>query len=224
LAAVWRAARQVAGDFYDIIELPDGELGLVIADVADKGMPAALFMTLTRTLIRATVREERADRQNTPSDVLAQVNDLLIPDTKRGMFVTAFYGVLSPQDGRLTYANAGHNSPIVLRADSGRLDSLNRGGMALGVMPGVTSEEFSTLLQPGDCVVFYTDGVTEAISPQGVLYGDARLHALLQETTAQTAQDILDKVDTAVRAHIGVAMPSDDLTLIVLRRSPRPSP
>jgi sigma-B regulation protein RsbU (phosphoserine phosphatase) len=217
IAAIWRAARQVAGDFYDLIELPDGKLGIVIADVADKGMPAALFMTLTRTLLRATVREESTRGQKSPSQVLAQVNDLLVPDTRHGMFVTAFYAVLSPQGGLLTYANAGHNSPLVLRAGSEQLEHLDRGGMALGVVKGTHSEEHAITLNHGDRVLFYTDGVTEAISPQGELYGNQRLYQLLA-STGGTAQDTLDVVDAAVRAHIGAASPSDDLTLIVLRR------
>jgi sigma-B regulation protein RsbU (phosphoserine phosphatase) len=221
IAAIWRAARQVAGDFYDLIEQTDGKLGLVIADVADKGMPAALFMTLTRTLLRATVREESSHSQKPPSDVLAQVNDLLVPDTRRGMFVTAFYAVLSPQDGHLDYANAGHNSPLVLRAGSGQIERLNRGGMALGVVTGTRAEDHSTVLNPGDCIVLYTDGVTEATSPQGELYGSQRLRELLLSTSRQTAQGILDQIDSAVRKHIGAAPPSDDLTLIVLRRLER---
>jgi len=218
IAAIWRAARQVAGDFYDLIEQPDSRLGFVIADVADKGMPAALFMTLTRTLLRAAVREGSAHRSRSPSEVLAQVNDLLIPDTKRGMFVTAFYAVLSPQDGHLAYANAGHNSPLVLRAGSDQLECLNRGGMALGVVKGTQSTEHTIVLNPGDCVVFYTDGVTEAISPQGELYGIQRLNELLLSTQERTAQGLLEEIDSAVRTHLGVASPSDDLTIIVLRR------
>jgi sigma-B regulation protein RsbU (phosphoserine phosphatase) len=175
-------------------------------------------MTLTRTLLRATVREESTRGRKSPSQVLAQVNDLLIPDTQRGMFVTAFYAVLSPQDGLLTYANAGHNPPLVLRAGSKQLEHLRRGGMALGVVKGTRSEEHEIALNRGDRIVFYTDGVTEAISPQGELYGSQRLCELLA-SAGGTAQDTLDVVDAAVRAHIGAAPPSDDLTLIVLRRT-----
>ena len=213
LAAVWRAARQVAGDFYDLLDLPDGRMGLLVADVADKGMPAALFMVLTRTLIRAAALENAS-----PSAVLARVNDLLVPDAQHGMFVTAFYAVLSLDTGALTYANAGHNCPLLLRSGARTVEELSKGGMALGVLEGERMKEHSAVLEPGDCVVFYTDGVTEAYSPEQGLYGDDQFRLVIEASAGRSAQAVLEAIDRSVLAHMGSAPPSDDLTLMVLRR------
>jgi sigma-B regulation protein RsbU (phosphoserine phosphatase) len=213
LAFAWRAARQVAGDFYDFFELPDRRLGLVIADVADKGMPAALFMALTRTLIRAAALEEAS-----PVAAMARVNDLLVPDAQSGMFVTAIYAVLSLETGELVYANAGHNLPLLLRSRTRKLERLKRGGMALGVLEGVRLEEHAVSLEPGDSLVFYTDGVTEAFSVEGEMYGEESLHAVVRAADGGSAQAMLDTIDGAVDAFIGGATLSDDRTLMVLRR------
>ena len=214
LAFAWRAARQVAGDFYDFFKLSDGRLGLVIADVADKGMPAALFMALTRTLMRAAALEERS-----PAAALARVNDLLVPDAQQGMFVTAIYAILSLGAGELTYANAGHNLPLVLRSGTRGLERLNKGGMALGVLEGIRLEEHVVSLEPGDSVVFYTDGITEAFSSQGDIYSEERLQATIQAANGGSAQTILDAIDASVVAFAGDTAPSDDRTLMVLRRT-----
>ena len=211
LAAVWRAARVVAGDLYDLIELPGGKVGILIADVADKGMPAALFMVLTRTLVRAAVQE-----LDSPARVLSRVNDLLVPDARRGMFVTALYAVLSPQDGTIVYANAGHTPAVVRRKDEMLL--LPRGGMALGVISGTAISEGKVELGEGDALVFSTDGVTEALSPAGKLYGLDRLQRTVEEADASTASRLLESIDRSVTRHIDTAPASDDLTLVVLRR------
>ena len=214
LAFAWRAARQVAGDFYDFFELPGGRLGLVIADVADKGMPAALFMALTRTVMRAAALEAMS-----PAAVLAHVNDLLVPDAHQGMFVTAIYAVLSLDSGELVYVIAGHNLPLWLRSDARELECLDTGGMALGVLEGLQFEEHAVSLKPGDCLVFYTDGITEAFSPQDDIYGEGRLRAAIQAADGSSAQAILDAIDASVAAFTGGAPPSDDQTLMVLRRA-----
>jgi sigma-B regulation protein RsbU (phosphoserine phosphatase) len=213
LAVVWRAARQVAGDFYDFFDLPGGRLGLVIADVADKGMPAALFMALTRALVRAAALEEMS-----PAAALARVNDLLVPDAQHGMFVTAVYAVLSLETGELAYANAGHNPPLLLRSHTRELERFGTGGMALGVLEGIRLEERSVSLKPGDHLIFYTDGVTEAFSPQDDLYGEERLQATIQAAAGGSAQAMLDAIDDSVVAFVGDTSPSDDLTIMVLRR------
>jgi len=213
LAFGWHAARQVAGDFYDFFELPDRRMGLVIADVADKGMPAALFMALTRTLMRAAALEEPS-----PAAALARVNDLLEPDAHSGMFVTLLYAILSLETGELTYANAGHNRPLLLRSGTGKLEQLAKGAMALGVMEGIRHEERVTSLEPGDYVIFYTDGVTEAFSPEGETYEEERLRAMIHAAAGNSAQEMLDDIDDSVTAFIGDAAPSDDRTTMVLRR------
>jgi sigma-B regulation protein RsbU (phosphoserine phosphatase) len=214
LAFTWHAARQVAGDFYDFFELPDRRLGLAIADVADKGMPAALFMALTRTLMRAAALEEAS-----PAAALARVNDLLVPDAQHGMFVTAVYAVLSLEMGKLAYANAGHNLPLLLRSRTGELERLAKGGMALGVLEGLRLDERVVFLEPGDCLVFYTDGITEAISPGEDMYGEDHLQATIRSASGSSAQAVLEAISDSVTAFAGDAAPSDDRTLMVLRRS-----
>jgi len=224
LAFAWRAARQVAGDFYDFFALPGGRLGLVIADVADKGMPAALFMALTRTLVRAAARPPSSSPlgggigEMSPAAALARVNDLLVPDAHQGMFVTAVYTVLSSDAGALTYANAGHNLPLLVRPGAGEPETLAKGGMALGVLEGVRYEEHVVSLGPGDSLILYTDGVTEAFSPEGSMYGQERLRAAIRAAEGRSAQAMLDAIDGSVRAFVGDAAPSDDRTLVVLRR------
>jgi serine phosphatase RsbU (regulator of sigma subunit) len=218
----WRTAREVGGDFYDYFELPGNRLGLVIADVADKGMPAALFMTLVRTLVRATVKEI-----DSPADVLERANDIIVPDAPSGMFVTIFYAVLDLDTGELEFANAGHNLPVVLRGRTCRLELLRGGGMALGVEEGNRIQRWKTRLEPGDHLVLYTDGVTEAFSPLGEPFGEARLYQIIERTAACQAQnegaalgaqDLLESIDQAVLEFIADSTPSDDLTLLVLKR------
>ncbi|HDQ72212.1 MAG TPA: GAF domain-containing protein [Chloroflexi bacterium] len=215
LAFTWRAARQVAGDFYDFFLLPDQRLGLIIADVADKGMPAALFMALTRTLVRAAALEETS-----PAAVMGRVNDLLVPDARSGMFVTAIYGTLALETGVLTYANAGHNLPLLWRARSEEeeIEQLKKGGMALGVMDGVRVKEHTVSLDAGDCLLFYTDGITEAFSPDGEMYGEERLHETLRSACKDSAQSLLEVIDRSTEDFIGDGAPSDDRTLMVLCR------
>jgi serine phosphatase RsbU (regulator of sigma subunit) len=212
VAATWRAAREVAGDFYDYFALPGGRLGLIIADVADKGMPAALFMTLTRTLVRAVALEEMA-----PDLVLMRVNDLLEPDALHGMFVTAFYAVLAPESGELVYANAGHNLPLLLKS-SGEVVYLERGGMALGVLEGVSLEQNTIRLNPGDSVIFFTDGVTEAFSAGEEYYGDERLLQVVRGYGGESVRGLVEAIELSVIEFVGEAPASDDLTLLVIRR------
>jgi phosphoserine phosphatase RsbU/P len=161
LAARWKTARQVGGDFYDVFELPDGRLGLFIADVADKGVPAALFMALTRTLVRAAVIEFES-----PADAMKRVNDLLIPDTKQGMFVTAVYAVLDMEQNELTYVNAGHNPPLwvkcdgTLRASDAYRCCPRRGGRGKVLR---ARDPF----EAEDNILLYTDGLTESFNIEG---------------------------------------------------------
>ena len=213
LAVTWRAARQVAGDFYDFFELPGRRLGLVIADVADKGMPAALFMALTRALVRAAALEDAS-----PAAALRRVNDLLLPDAQYGMFVTAVYSVLSLETGLLAYAVAGHNLPLLWRSRTGELERFDTGGMALGVLEEIHLEERLICLEPGDHVVFYTDGITEAFSTRDGIYGEGRLGRAIQTSSHASAQAVLKAIDDSVASFLGDSPPSDDVTLMVLHR------
>ncbi len=211
--ARWRTARQVGGDFYDVLELPGSRLGLFIADVADKGIPAALFMALTRTLVRAAVIET-----NSPCQALRRVNDLLIPDTRQGMFVTAVYAVLSLESGELTYANAGHNPPLRLCSDGCLVERLTRTGMALGVVEGTEINERTITLEKGDCVLFYTDGLTESFSPAGDIYGEERLQSILGKLTCCSVQEMLDTVEADLHSFTDPLPPADDLTILAVCR------
>src|SRR5581483_11918820 len=212
LAARWKTARQVGGDFYDVIELPNRKLGLFIADVADKGMPAALFMALTRTLVRAAVIETPS-----PAEALRRVNDLLMPDTRQGMFVTAVYAVLDQETGDFTYANAGHNPPLWIRAD-GQLEKLTRTGVALGVVESGLMSQKTIRLAAGESLLLYTDGLTEAFSPEGDLFGEERLLEAIRSDGASSASELLDKVEARVNEFMGARPPSDDLTMLAVRR------
>ncbi|GAB4505289.1 MAG: hypothetical protein Fur0043_22840 [Anaerolineales bacterium] len=212
LAARWWTARQVGGDFYDVLELPGGRLGLFIADVADKGIPAALFMALTRTLVRAAV-----SGGGSPALALRRVNDLLIPDTRQGMFVTAVYAVLDPQTGQLVYANAGHNPPLCLRRQ-GNLERLTRTGMALGVLEGTDIEEHALRLESGDCLLFYTDGLSEAFSPRGEQFGEGRILTALQSAQTESAERILERIEEHLMAFVEEEEQADDLTMLLVRR------
>jgi phosphoserine phosphatase RsbU/P len=221
LGVRWRPAREVGGDFYDVFQLPGDRLGLVIADVADKGMPAALFMTLIRTLVRATVQGI-----DSPSGVLERVNDVLVPDARDSLFVTIFYAVLDLGTGQLNYANAGQNPPYLVRGPASEIERLVKGGMALGIMEGNRVEERTVTINPGDALILYTDGVTEAFSPAGDMYGEEGLKKTVQieyaravATGGSSAQEILDAIDDAVKAFIQDLPLPDDLTLVTLKRS-----
>jgi serine phosphatase RsbU (regulator of sigma subunit) len=211
-AARWRTARQVGGDFYDVIELPNGKYGLFIADVADKGMPAALFMALTRTLVRAAVLE-----LDSPADVLRRVNDQLLPDTQQGMFVTAVYGVLDTSLGTFTYVNAGHNPPFWVKSN-GAVEKLTRTAVALGVMEQPSMQERAISLEAGDNLLLYTDGLTEAFAPDGSLFGDSRLMDALSAIQAPTADEVLIAVEERLNEFIESVPLGDDLTMLSVKR------
>ena len=211
-AARWRTARQVGGDFYDVIGLPNGNFGLFIADVADKGMPAALFMALTRTLVRAAVNE-----MNSPAEVLRRVNDQLLPDTQQGMFVTAVYGVLDTTLGTFTYVNAGHNPPFWVKGN-GEIEKLTRTAVALGVMEQPSMQERMISLEVGDNLLLYTDGLTEAFSPDGSLFGDSRLMDALISIQKHTADEVLVLVEHRLNEFIETVPLGDDLTMLSVKR------
>ncbi|GAB4539182.1 MAG: hypothetical protein Fur002_03830 [Anaerolineales bacterium] len=212
MAARWRTARQVGGDFYDVIQLPDDKFGIFIADVSDKGMPAALFMALTRTLVRAAVFE-----QASPAEALRRVNDQLLPDTQQGMFVTAVYGVLDAASGTFTYVNAGHNPPLWVKAH-GEVEKLTRTGIALGATEQPRIEQRVITLNVGDTLLLYTDGLTEAFSPEGELFGDDRLAAALQSIQTKTADEVLSHVEECLNEFIESNLLGDDLTMLAIRR------
>ena len=209
-AAFWQPAREVAGDFYDFI--PGERLGVVIADVSDKGMAAALFMALSRSIVRASVVHVTS-----PAEGITQANRLICADAVNGMFVTLFYAQLDPVTGELVYVNAGHNLPLLLRAASGELTDLTRTGMALGIDESVVYGQRSVMLNPGDLILFYTDGVTDALDVQGREFGLDRLRRMVLDLRGASAKDLAAALDQAL-AEFGGAVRYDDITVVVARR------
>jgi sigma-B regulation protein RsbU (phosphoserine phosphatase) len=211
----WQPAREVGGDFYDILLLDNQKIGFVMADVADKGMPAALFMTLIRTLMRAAAKDKIS-----PAEVLKQVNELLLPDAKHGMFVTLFYGVISIETGLMSYANAGHNPPLVKRCNGDELTELTRTGMALGIFDDIEVVERTISVEPGDCVFLYTDGITEAFSSDGEMFGIERLKNLIAGSEFTNSHELACSIIEAVQKFIVGTELSDDMTMGVVFRKP----
>ena len=217
IAARWQTARQVGGDFYDIFQLDDDRLALVIADVSDKGMPAALYMTVTRTLIRATLQDFRS-----PATVLERVNRRLALDSQNGMFITTALGILNLNTGKMVYANAGHNLPLIMRAAHDTVDALPRGGIALAVLEEIELEDHEITLRPGDYLLFYTDGVTDTFAPNGETFGETRLVEALRACAGFSASDLLGHLDRYVADFRQEEAQFDDLTILVVRREPVP--
>ncbi|MFL7811657.1 MAG: PP2C family protein-serine/threonine phosphatase [Anaerolineae bacterium] len=215
LAATLEPCRETSGDFYDLISLPDGKVGLLVADVADKGTGAALYMALSRTLIR-TYAVEHVDH---PERALAAANRRILGDAQADLFVTVFYGVLDPASGQLAYCNAGHNPPYVLRGQSRETVALRRTGMPLGVFDDAAWEERQIQLGPGEAMVLYSDGITEAQNAAGELFGEARLLQAVQLGSGYTARELEEALLGAVRAFRGSEPQSDDITLLVVARA-----
>ena len=211
-AARWQPARRVAGDFYDFVPIGD-RLGLVIADVSDKGMPAALFMALSRSIVRASV-----SHVHSLAESIAQANRLICADAANGMFVTLFCAQVEPGSGEVRYVNAGHNPPLVCRAGSGECVKLGNSGMALGFFAGAEFAQHAVYLEPGDFVVLYTDGVTEALNTAEQEFGEERLRRLLLDHRDASAEDIASALGRAVAAFAGEAAPSDDVTFVIAKR------
>lgn len=215
-AARMTPATTMGGDFYDYIELPDGRVGIVMADVSGKGVPAAFFMAVSRTNLRET-----AVHHVEPGACLARTNDVLCTQNPLDLFVTVFYCILDPATGDLRYANGGHNPPYVLRAD-GSVEALDGpGGLVLGVVPGVQYPEHRLQLQHGDRLVLFTDGVTEAFNPSDEAYGIDRLVAEIKAHGHGPTAALVDRICGSVTSFAGSAPQSDDITLTVLSWKPR---
>ncbi|MCI0576572.1 MAG: SpoIIE family protein phosphatase [Chloroflexi bacterium] len=210
---IYQAARQVGGDFYDFFELPDGRMGLVIADVADKGVPAALFMGVSRSLIRGAALAGRG-----PAAALERANFLIQKESQADLFLSAFYGILNLESGQLVYANAGHNPPLLYRPATGEFQKLSAEGIVLSVLEQITLEEKVVDLQPGDVAVFYTDGVTEAMAAGYEEFGEERLRVAIEANASGNAKHILWSIVNAVNAFTHTIEQSDDFTLFVVKR------
>ncbi|GAB4572218.1 MAG: hypothetical protein Kow0077_10990 [Anaerolineae bacterium] len=214
IAAHWQSAREVAGDFYDIFALSGNRLGVVVADVADKGIAAALFMAVARSLIRGNAIATRF-----PLDTIHQANRLmLLESSDSGMFVTVYYTVFE-RGGKAIGVNAGHNRPLFYHMREDRIEWLPRGGWAMGWFDNMPLNPCEITLQPGDVLVFYTDGLTEAENADGQFFGQNRVAEIVRHGARRgwNAGQILSGLDEAVQAFIGDTPPFDDLTMVVVR-------
>ncbi len=211
VATLWKAARETAGDFYDAFALADDRFGVVIADVSDKGAGAALFMAVARTMIRAN-----AHAGLTPLQIIGRTNDLILEDAESGMFVTIYYSHLQA-DGHSTHVNAGHNPPLFYRHANQTVEFLPRGGRAVGWFPDNPLQEIPIQLQPGDVLVYYTDGVTEAENPHGDAYGEARLVNIVKQSVQLPADQILQTIMDDVDTFCAGTPPFDDMTIVVVK-------
>ncbi|MFN2226288.1 MAG: SpoIIE family protein phosphatase [Anaerolineae bacterium] len=210
----YQPAQAVGGDFYDFLHLEDGRLGLVVGDVTDKGMPAALLMATTRSLLRTV-----AEQVHSPGEVLRRVNELLAREIPPKMFVTCLYAVLDPATGRLRYANAGHNLPYRSHPGNGGVAELRARGMPLGLMPDMEYEEKETTIAPGECLVFYSDGLVEAHNPRREMFGGRRLQGLLDDCAGE-CPTLIQHLLAEMAAFTGRGWEQeDDVTLVTLQRT-----
>lgn len=215
-AAAYEPARQVGGDFYDFVTTPDNpdELQVVIADVTGKGVPAALFMASCRTTMRA-----EATRGNGPAETLRQANCVIALDTHYPLFITALCARVRAHSGEVSFANGGHERPLWLRAASGRCDFLVSHNPLLGFTEHADYEEHTVEIDAGDFLIFFTDGITEARNEKGGFYGDERLQAVVESRDWASAGELLDAIRGSVSEFSEGTPPSDDITLVVIRRS-----
>ena len=209
--ALLEPASEVAGDFYDVMRLDKGRLGLLIADVSGKGVPAALFMMASRTLLRGA-----AIGLGHPARILAETNALMCPANSQAMFATVLFGILNPYDGSFEYANAGHMPPLLVRADGSVKELETSKDVALGLMPEAEYEQFKISLGPGELLFMYTDGVTEAMNGTDE-FGQSRLNSVVSELAGKSAEEVCAGVLAAVREFSGPDVQSDDITCVALR-------
>jgi sigma-B regulation protein RsbU (phosphoserine phosphatase) len=212
-AARWIPAREVAGDFYDFVTLDSGRMGLVIADVTDKGMGAALFMVVTRSMLIASL-----EGSIFPAEAITKTNRLMCRYSTSPLPVTLFYARVNPENGDLIYVNAGHNPPFVHRDETGNLDPLERTGMVLGLDDSLELQQASVQLDSGDAIVMYTDGVQDALNEAEEAYGEARLRSTIRDHGNGTAEEIAAGLEQSLVEFIGEAEPFDDITLLVAKR------
>jgi serine phosphatase RsbU (regulator of sigma subunit)/anti-sigma regulatory factor (Ser/Thr protein kinase) len=227
IAALSRGAQEIGGDFYDCIDLPGGLLGLVVADVSGKGIPAALFVALTRSLLRAASQSPHAFGMHelpAPEELLRQALQFTngyigTEHASSNMFVTLFYGLLDPASGLLQFVNAGHNPPLLLRAASGSVEELDAGELPLGILVEQPFMASSVRIYPGDALIAFSDGITEAMNTAGDVYDDPRLLAVLRAHPGRPAPNLRDAIVESVAAFVGDAPQADDITLLIVSRN-----
>lgn len=212
-AVRWIPAREVSGDYYDFIHADHGKLGFLIADVTDKGMPAALFMAFCRSIIRANIIKSA-----TPAEAITQANHLICADSTSDMPLSMFFGKLESGSGEITFVNAGHNPPLLVRAGKNTISELTRTGKLMGFDPKTTYEQTSVELNPGDFIVLYTDGVCDAINAKEQEFGENRLKKLVQKQTSASPGEIIIDIEKSVNDFIGTTTPFDDITIMVVKK------
>jgi sigma-B regulation protein RsbU (phosphoserine phosphatase) len=212
IQAMMIPAREIGGDFYNYFSLDDALIGLIIADVSGKGIPAALFTMVTQTLLKGAVRNFAS-----PARCLSEVNELLAEDNESCVFVTVFYGILDLRDGSFRYCNGGHNPPRLVRGDSGVEMLPTTGNVVLGVFPGHGYVDGEVQLNPGDTLFLYTDGISEAQNARNEEFGEERLDEKLTSLKQATARDVVNEVVDAVHLFVEDTPQSDDITCIALR-------
>jgi phosphoserine phosphatase RsbU/P len=217
IAATSRPAKEVGGDFFDVvpldvISLSKNQMGVLIADVSGKGVPAALFMALSRVIVRTSSTWFKV-----PSDIIRHANSIISSDSKTGMFVTLFYGVIDKDTRKFTFVNAGHNPPILYHGNSGTMEELEGTGIALGIMDDAEYGQDEVQMYPGDTIILYTDGVTEAINEREEMFEVERLLSVIKDTNNATAQETLERIITSVFQFSGTQPQFDDITLMVVK-------
>ncbi|MCB8946070.1 MAG: SpoIIE family protein phosphatase [Ardenticatenaceae bacterium] len=214
-AAFYRPARQVGGDLYDFMLAPDDpqRINIVIADVTGKGVPAALFMAMSRTLIRAEIANGHG-----PAMVLKRTNNFIARDAHARLFLSMFYASLDTRSGHIRFASGGHEWPLWRRASTGSVAFLKSSGFLLGVLPEIHPVEREAAVEPGDFLILFTDGLTETRNEAGEMFGEERLVAVVERATAVSAPDMLHVITTAVTTFAGETPPFDDFTLVVVKR------
>ena len=214
LYATMKPAKDVGGDFYDYFRIDDTHLGFCIADVSGKGVPAAIFMAVSHTLLRMAGKKSLD-----AASVIAESNTILASESFNSMFVTLFYGIIDTVSGEVQYVNAGHNPPYVLKADGTVTAMPVSKNVCLGVIEDYPYKSDILKLDKGDCLVTFTDGVTEACSPSEELYGEQRLEALLQTLGGSDTKTIVESINNAVHQHADGAEQSDDITILCVKRA-----
>ena len=213
LFASMEAAKDIGGDFYDFFRIDDEHIALVIADVCGKGIPAALFMAVSRTIIRST-----GTQYANAGECMTRSNRLLATYSVDFMFVTVFYAIYNTKTGFVSYCNAGHNPPHVLRAD-GTIEELPKSpNLIVGAYDDIDYEEESLQLEPGDMLVMFTDGVTEAMNPSNKEFGEERLDAILCRQAGKGSQEMVESIKAGIVEFVEDAEQSDDITMLVLKR------
>jgi PAS domain S-box-containing protein len=215
ISKLLKPANETSGDFYDIHVLPNGSIGIFIGDVVDKGVGAALFMALSWTLYRGFSNEYPKD----PAIVFKLLNKRILEDTNSGQFLTAFYGILNPDSGKLTYVNGGHNPALLVEKSSGNIIELSRTGIPIGVATNETWDQHERFLRKGDFVVLYTDGITEAINSKMVPFGPKRLFDALKSTEDNSSKSIEEKIIKNLSDFVDGEPQFDDIALIIIKRN-----